>query len=153
MVPLWCNFRAWPSRDEITCGFFCMPTLCCTQMEQVWYSLEPRRGEYNDVTLMHLKGGSSKFQWRWFMKPLMVSPFSWQRGELMMELKMVVRQKVSTTTNIKYARWAWNFPNGQLRSVDDRLWQNYGSISLSWIIHNWDVNFDFESSGVDVWFT
>jgi hypothetical protein len=46
----------------------------------------------------------------------------------MMELKMVVRQKVSTTTNIKYARWASNFPDGQLQSVDDRLWQNDGSI-------------------------
>ena len=29
-------------------------------MEQVWYSLEPRRGEYNDVTLMHLKWGEFK---------------------------------------------------------------------------------------------
>jgi hypothetical protein len=40
------------------------------------------------------------------MKPLVVSPFSWKRGELMMELKMLVRKKVSTTTNIKYARLA-----------------------------------------------
>jgi hypothetical protein len=24
-----------------------------------------------------------------------------------------------------------NFPNGQLQSVDDKLWKNYGSISLS----------------------
>jgi hypothetical protein len=42
--------------DEITCGFFYMPTLCCTQMEQVWYSLEHRRKEYNDVTLMYFRG-------------------------------------------------------------------------------------------------
>jgi hypothetical protein len=33
-----------------------------------------------------------------------------------------------TTTDNKYARWASNFPNGQLLFVDDRLWQNDGSI-------------------------
>jgi hypothetical protein len=31
-------------------------------MEEVWYSLEHRRREYNDETLMHLKGGSSKIK-------------------------------------------------------------------------------------------
>jgi hypothetical protein len=36
----------------------------------------------------------------------------------MMELHMVVRLKVSTT----------NMPDGQLQSVDGRLWQNDGSI-------------------------
>jgi hypothetical protein len=46
----------------------------------------------------------------------------------MMKLKMVVRQKVSTTTDIKYARWVSNFPDEQLQSVDGRIWQNDGSI-------------------------
>jgi hypothetical protein len=28
----------------------------------------------------------------------------------------------------KYARWASNFPDGKLQSVDGRLWHNDGSI-------------------------
>jgi hypothetical protein len=31
-------------------------------MEQVWYSLEHRRRDFKDETLMHLKEGISKFQ-------------------------------------------------------------------------------------------
>jgi hypothetical protein len=42
--------------------FSACPLCVVLKMKQVQYSLEPRRGEYNDVTLMHLKGGSSKFQ-------------------------------------------------------------------------------------------
>jgi hypothetical protein len=33
--------------------------------------------------------------------------------------------------NNKYARWASNFPDGQLHSIDGRLWNNYGSMTFN----------------------
>jgi hypothetical protein len=43
--------------------------------------------------------------------------FHWKKGESMMELDMVVRLKVSTTTKL-------NFPYGKLHSIDDIIWKN-----------------------------
>jgi hypothetical protein len=83
-------------------------------------------GEYNDVTLLHLKRRELKNKVKMVRETTCGLSFQLKKGGIDDGIEHGFQTK---SFYIKYVKWESTFSNGKLQFVDGRLWQNYGSMN------------------------